>query len=155
MVTANLPKFTGLIRKAKQKSTNIKAKLTQLKSHLIIRIYNKNYIQQHSHLIRWLCKSQSVSPRRRRASDTLFRPRAFVRISAGCWVVGMWCTWIRPECTMSRSLSHLFRIFPFFPFSFPFRHDSRHHMTIMLFTWLIFYAYSLSPHYVAIIFLKV
>ena len=31
MVTANLPKFTGLIRKVKQKSTNIKAKLTQLK----------------------------------------------------------------------------------------------------------------------------
>ena len=44
MDTANVPKFTGLIRKVKQISTNKSAKLTELKSHLIIMIYNKYYI---------------------------------------------------------------------------------------------------------------
>ena len=47
MDTATVPKFTVLIRKVEQISTNKSAKLTELKSHLIIMIYNKHYIQQH------------------------------------------------------------------------------------------------------------
>ena len=40
MDTANVPKFTGLIGKVEQISTNKSVKSKQLKSHLIIKIYN-------------------------------------------------------------------------------------------------------------------